>query len=252
MIDGLMIFLGGLLGSSHCIGMCGGFALTLGSLSSRLWVNVVRQIAYSLGRIFTYSVLGTAAAYAGWRLMHQWQAVVQVQAILSIAAGLLLLFQGLSAAGVFGWLRRPRSEPIPIRRGDTIALPMISPSAEVCLGSSLFAGLLQASRLRSVFLGGVVNGLLPCGLVYAYLALAASAGDLLRGGAILALFGLGTVPVMVLVGCGGSALGRLDRRPLFRVAAWCVAATGLVSLLRGFGFLRGFAPWLGPSCPLCP
>jgi hypothetical protein len=54
-----------------------------------------------------------------------------------------------------------------------------------------------------VFLGGVVNGLLPCGLVYAYLALAAGAGGSLRGALAMALFGLGTMPLLALVGCGG-------------------------------------------------
>jgi sulfite exporter TauE/SafE len=66
-----------------------------------------------------------------------------------------------------------------------------------CLGPSFFSALLGAARLQSVFLGGVVNGLLPCGLVYAFLALAASSGNMVQGWATMALFGLGTFGLRV-------------------------------------------------------
>jgi sulfite exporter TauE/SafE len=227
----LIILLGGVLGSSHCIGMCGGFALALGTRPG-LAANLRRQIAYSLGRVFTYSCAGTMAGFAGWRLAAELDPVVRVQALLCIAAGLLLLVQGTIAAGLWRGFRLASD------RGP-------------CLGPGMFAALLGATRLRSVFLGGVVNGLLPCGLVYAYLALAASAGDLFRGGATMALFGLGTVPTMVMVGCGGSLLSVACRRYLVRVAAWCVVLTGLISIIRGLGFLDGFGAPVDGGCPLC-
>jgi hypothetical protein len=231
-IEWVMVLAGGLLGSSHCIGMCGGFALALASNRHGLGRNLLRQVVYSLGRVFTYTVFGAAAGYAGWRLANELHLLVNVQAILCVAAGLLLVVQGLAAAGV---LRR---------------LPGFSGNGP-CLGSTFFASLLGATRLHSVFLGGVVNGLLPCGLVYAYVALAASSGDLMRGGVTMTLFGLGTLPVMALVGCGGQVLSAAARQHVFRIAAWCVVLTGIVSVVRGLGFLPLFGGPAEPGCPMC-
>jgi sulfite exporter TauE/SafE len=232
-IEWLMVLAGGVLGSSHCVGMCGGFALALGSHGRGFVRNLARQVVYSLGRVFTYSVGGVAAGYGGWRLASELHLLMNVQAVLSIAAGVLLIVQGLAAAGVLQW-------------------PGGFAARGPCLGAGLFAALLRETRLRSVLLGGVVNGLLPCGLVYAYLALAASAGGPLRGGLTMALFGLGTMPVLALVGCGGQVLSAAARRHVFRVAAWCVILTGVVSVARGVGALRILGAEDGPGCPLCP
>ncbi len=65
-------------------------------------------------------------------------------------------------------------------------------------------------------------------LVYGLLALAASSGDLLLGGTMMICFGVGTAPVMILTGCGGSLLNLTARKHLDRVAAWCVVLTGLI------------------------
>lgn len=232
MIGWLMILGGGFLGSAHCVGMCGGFALALGAAGRSHATNLLRQLTYGLGRVFTYSFFGVTAGYAGNRLTTEWNSLVNIQAVLSIAAGLLLVIQGLEAAGAFRW-RKPKSATVP------------------CLGPTMFGALLRATRLRSVFLAGLVNGLLPCGLVYAFVALAASSGDLWRGGATMMLFGLGTLPVMTLVGAGGLLLQAALRRRFFALAAWCVVLTGMLSILRGLGFAQ--IPFLfdGPGCPLC-
>jgi sulfite exporter TauE/SafE len=232
MMDGLLIFLGGLLGSGHCVGMCGGFALALGSARPGLLSNLRRQLLYGLGRVFTYTAGGAAAGYAGWRLTASLRSLVNVQAWLCLAAGVLLVLQGLEAAGWF-----------PRRRAWAGQRP--------CLGPAFFAALLGSTRARSVFLGGLVNGLLPCGLVYAYLALAGSSGDLVRGAATMACFGLGTVPLLVLVGGGGSLLGVAFRRRILLAAAWCVVLTGVLTVGRGVSFLRVAGQPEEPACPLC-
>jgi sulfite exporter TauE/SafE len=148
-------------------------------------------------------------------------------------AGVLLMVQGLAASGALPW------------RAWT-------GTAGGCLGPSLFAVLLHAPRFSRVFLAGVINGILPCGLVYAYLALAAGSGAMWTGGLTMFLFGLGTMPLMVLVGSSGHLLGMTSRRRLWRLAAWCVVLTGVISLLRGVGFVD-HVPFSGPSdCALCP
>jgi len=231
MIDWLLIFVGGLLGSAHCVGMCGGFVVSLGIGRPSLAANAARQVVYGLGRVFTYAVGGTAAGYSGWRLSATLPSVIQVQSVLSILAGVLLIVQGLFATGMIRWAWEKRDGP--------------------CLAPTLFASVLAATRLRNVFLGGVLNGLLPCGLVYAYLALAASTEDVWYGAATMAAFGLGTVPLMVAVGCGASFLTCTFRRRVFLVAGWCVVLTGILAVARGVGFLPVFPIPGDSSCPMC-
>jgi sulfite exporter TauE/SafE len=227
-----MILVGGLLGSAHCVGMCGGFVLSLGMTRHSAWNNLARQLTYSLGRVFTYTFGGAAAGYVGWRLTVSLPAIASLQATLAIAAGLLLVIQGLTAAGLLNGIR-------------------VLSKQGACLGPAFFAGLLHAPGWRNVFIAGLINGLLPCGLVYAYLALAISAGDMPRGALTMLLFGLGTIPVMVLVGCGGSLLRLTLRRRLVRAAAWCVVLTGVLSIVRGTGFVQLPGVLEPMACPLC-
>src|SRR3990172_8756063 len=94
-----LVFLGGLLGSSHCIGMCGPLALALGVQQSKLHENLGRQLLFSVGRITTYGFLGALAGASGWWLAERPQTLVNVQSLLSILAGLTLVWLGLSTAG---------------------------------------------------------------------------------------------------------------------------------------------------------
>jgi sulfite exporter TauE/SafE len=228
----LMVFVGGLLGSSHCVGMCGGFAVSIGAATSNWRVNLLRQVVYSLGRVFTYSSAGAMAGYGGWRLARSLPPLVHVQSWLSVVAGALLVIQGLNAAGAWRTLFAHRSHP-------------------PCLSAGLFAPFLTAPRLANVFLAGVLNGLLPCGLVYAFLALATSTENMLSGFANMLVFGLGTIPIMVVTGCGGSLLSLAGRRRLLHLAAWCVVITGGLSIHRGFAYLQTDAPVAATQCPVC-
>ena len=229
MIEWPLVVASGLLGSAHCLGMCGPFALAIGSRSPGWRDNLRRQACYSVGRIFTYAVLGAAAAFMGLRIARALAAWVNVPAVLALAAGVLLVVQGLLAAGVF--------------RKTGIG------GAASCPGAAGLRALLQAPRLDQVFLAGLFTGLLPCGLLYGMLALAASTHDVARGLATMVVFGLGTVPAMMAAGLGGSLLGVAARRHLHAVAAWCLVATGLVSIARGAGYVSfGGEP---AGCPLC-
>ena len=95
-----LVFLGGLLGSAHCVGMCGGFALSIGIGARSVGANLHRQLLYTLGRVLTYAFLGVVAGYAGFWLSRKAGTLVNVQAGLSIVAGALLVFQGLLALGI--------------------------------------------------------------------------------------------------------------------------------------------------------
>lgn len=223
-----LIFVSGVLGSAHCIGMCGPFALTLGSSATGWRQNLVRQLVYSIGRIVTYAFLGAVGGFAGMRLGAYAQRLANVPAILAVGAGVLLVYQGLLAAGVIGR-----------RTATATTVP--------CLGGSMLATFLRGPDWKHVFLAGLFTGMLPCGLVYGFLALAASSANMLQGTAIMTLFGLGTIPVMVATGFGTSLLRGNMRNYLYRLAAWSVTVAGTLSILRGIGFL-GSTP---SGCPLC-
>jgi sulfite exporter TauE/SafE len=197
-----------------------------------LAANLVRQLTYGLGRIFTYSLCGAAAGHGGQRLISGIRPLADLQAWLSVAAGVALVVLGLHAAGI---LRRRN----PITKGSP------------CLASTFFAAFLTKPGWFNVFLAGLLNGFLPCGLVYAYLAMAGSSGDPVHGSAIMLLFGLGTIPAMVLAGCGGLYLTLATRRHVFRVAAWCIILTGLLCVMRGLGFIHASALLDGRGCMLC-
>jgi sulfite exporter TauE/SafE len=229
MLEALLIVAGGLLGSGHCVGMCGGFVLTLGGAATHWRANLLRQLLYAAGRVATYVLAGAIAGYTGWRLAQQWPHLVNVQAILSALAGMLLIAEGLFALGV------PR--------------PFASHAG--CPGAGRLALLLRGKENTAVFAAGIVNGLLPCGLVYAYLALAASSGGLFHGGVVMALFGAGTIPSMVLTGLGGSLLTGPWRLRIFRLAALCMLLTGVLAVLRGIVSLGLGADGGDPVCVDC-
>lgn len=232
MIELPLVLVAGLLGSSHCLGMCGPFALTIGSTTTGVTNNLWRQLAYSAGRLFTYVVLGAMAGYLGMRLSDRAAELVHVPAVLAILAGLFLLYQGLRAAGV--WPGRP-----------------VTGSSGPCLAGTFFGTFLQSPSLLGVFLAGVFTGFLPCGLLYGILALAASSQSIWIGGALMGAFALGTMPLMVATGLGGSLLSVTARRSLFRIAAWCVVLTGCLTVARGVGFLNLWGSPAGGSCPMC-
>ena len=163
------VFFAGLLGSSHCLGMCGPFAFALGGDSS--WrANLRRQTYYTLGRLGTYTLLGAFAGFGGWRLAQVWPASLPLPTLLALLAGVLLIYQGLVAAGV---LRRQATG-----RGGP------------CLAGTFFASFLRSPQTSHVFLAGVFTGLLPCGLLYGMLALAASSGQMSVAAITMAIFNI--------------------------------------------------------------
>jgi sulfite exporter TauE/SafE len=240
MIELPLVFVSGLLGSAHCLGMCGPFALAIGA-GARGWKrNLSRQSSYTLGRMFTYSFLGAVAGYGGASVAGAAPGWVSVPAVLAVVAGIVLVYQGLRTAGVlppWKWrVVRSRAAPAPTRGP--------------CLTASFFASFLRSPQARDVFLAGMLTGFLPCGLVYAFLTLAASSASLGLGAATMAAFGLGTAPVMFVAGWGGNLLGLSSRQRLMHIAAWCVVIAGLISVARGIGYLP-HPTGAAPVCPFC-
>ena len=229
MVELPLIFVSGLLGSAHCLGMCGPFAALLGSRVDGWRHNATWQVVYSIGRIFTYATLGAMAGYGGQRLIGLKFFGMNAAALLALAAGLLLIREGLVTVGV--WKRR-----------FGLAGPII------CPGSGLLRTFLHKQSLPGVFLAGIATGFLPCGLVYAFLLNAARSSSLPMGAATMVCFGCGTVPMMVMAGMSTSIVPMDWRKRMFLAAGWCVVTMGCLSLYRGWAFLFISDP---EACPFC-
>lgn len=232
-----LVFVSGLLGSAHCIGMCGAISATMNLGTSRLRSACARQLIWSAGRTFTYAFLGMLAAFAGRRLSDSAFAksqaeVISVQAIFAVVAGLALIVQGLVSAGLFRRSVQPHSG---------------------CLTATVFGRFVRGGSGLGVFIAGIATGFLPCGLVYSFLALAAASGSLWHGPLVMAAFGLGTMPIMLLTGAGLTLASLSLRQRLMKVAAVCVVVTGLLTCGRGIAFAFPEHAQQSPqdSCPFC-
>lgn len=228
-----LAFFGGLLGSAHCIGMCGAFALAVGA-GSRGWLdNLLRQCCYTLGRVFTYSCAGLTAAFLGTQLQRQLPLWIPAQACLSLFAGTILTVQGLAIFGVV----------------QTRWLGVSGHAA--CQAATAFRTIMTSPSLTAVFFAGMATGFLPCALLYAYLALAARSGNLLTGALLMAAMAAGTAPLMILGGLGISTLRLNTRQQILKCAAILVLATGVTALVRGGTYWYHSNGTIPRSCPLC-
>ena len=232
-----LIFIGGLLGSSHCLGMCGPLALTVGMAETGVTANLTRQLMFSMGRISTYGFLGAAAGFCGWWLSLRPVTFVNTQSMLAIGAGLFLVLLGLTSTGFL-----PR---LIFRHANGSHVP------QICSSASWLKTFLTTPGLTAAMLAGVFTGFLPCGLVYAFLAFAASTSDIFHGWLTMVTFGLGTVPLMILAGFGGSLFCYTMRTRILHVAAWCVVLSGVITLARGFGFMQLSVHATSGTCPFC-
>lgn len=233
MIEFPFIVVAGLLGSAHCIGMCGGFVISLGLHSANRRHNVARQLSFSTGRVVTYGVLGALAGFCGMRIERWSWSMNQVVSVLALVAGLFLIAQGLVSVG---WVRWPS-----MRR---------APAA--CLAASIFSTFQRGSRLSDAFHLGLLTGFLPCGLLYGLLALAANTRDFLTGALVMICFGLGTIPALLLTGCGAHLLTGFWRKRLYQLAGWCLIVTGIITVSRGMD-LQSFVLRTSTTadCPFC-
>lgn len=190
-IDGVALFMLGLLGTGHCIGMCGPLVVALPGQTGRFSAH----LAYHAGRLITYSLIGALMGAAGGGLINLaavlgsnplvW--IARVQMGISLLAGLFLLFFGLSRLGLV-------AEP----RWLAIGMPSRMPGWRRLMS--------RAATQRSnvdLFLMGLLLGGLPCGLSYAAFAKAFSGAQLFSGAVIALIFGLGTLPGLLAVGAGG-------------------------------------------------
>ena len=189
-----LIFLAGIAASWHCVGMCGGFACALSGGCGRADA-ARRQLLYNAGRVTTYCFLGAAAGALTAGLCTSTPGgppIEAAQRVLAIVSGLLIMLIGARLLGLFA---SPRLAPTIGFGGEVL--------------TKALRDLGQARQPAAPLAFGIVNGFLPCPLVYSFLAQAAASGDAVPGMAVMAAFGLGTFPAMLLMGgLGGWLKGR--------------------------------------------
>ena len=212
-------FLLGLVGSLHCLGMCGPLTLLLPRLDGPARMRFVAgRVAYNSGRLVTYSILGIAVGALG-----SIAAFGGLQRALSISLGIAVI------VGVLFGRRLAASGPI---------------NSLVSKLRTRFSKHVSRNDLPSMFVVGIINGLLPCGLVYAGLAIAASVHTPLYGAATMAVFGLGTFPLMLAVSLSGGFLGNSFRIRLQRLIPTTMCLMGVLLVLRGMSL---GIPYLSPA-----
>lgn len=221
----LALLLAGLSGSVvHCGAMCGPFVLAqaagraaavpVARLCERTRIANALLVPYHAGRLLTYAGLGGLAASLGSRVAMlpgcHW-----LTAALLAGAGVMFAAQGLK----------------PLLQGRTAPSPFGHRLAGL-------AGRFDRTRWTGTFALGLVLGLLPCGFLYAALAVAAASGGPLAGAAAMAGFGLGTVPALVAVGLAGQVAARRFGR-ISALAMPVVAAVNAVLLFALAGHRIG-------------
>jgi uncharacterized protein len=221
MVEYPLVFLAGIAGSWHCVGMCGGFACALGSDPRGRGATLVRQLSYNLGRVTTYCFIGALTGFLAAGLCASEPGApptAWAQRALAIASGLLMVGIGLQ---LLGWLRDRAAAPL-----HAFGAPFLAPELR---------GLLRLPGPAAPLAFGVVNGFLPCPLVYAFAAQAAGSGGALPGVLVMLAFGLGTFPAMLLVAALGARLqGAWQwRRRGVDLAGALIVALGLITVARG-------------------
>jgi sulfite exporter TauE/SafE len=200
-------FLLGLVGSLHCAGMCGPLALALPAAGNTTPTYVLGRVAYNTGRIITYCLLGLVVGLAGRTFL-----LAGLQRWVSIALGVALLI------GLFASRRLALSRPV------TTAVNQLKSRMSVLLQRRSFAALAVL---------GLLNGLLPCGLVYVACAGAAATGGIPAGASYMTAFGAGTVPMMLTISLSGKLVPTSLRLKLVKTIPVCVFLLGTLLILRG-------------------
>lgn len=204
-------FVIGLLGSVHCVGMCGPIVLALpGSPRQKLrfWVG---RLFNNFGRIITYGFLGLLAGLVG-KSIH----VSGYQQMLSITIGIAILFSVI----------------LPTKLG--IRLFPFLPVEKLKFRFKQWWGiLLRRHSVNSMFLIGLLNGFLPCGFVYLGLAGALSTGTVIGSIGYMALFGLGTMPILLATSWLSKLIGIRIRQTVLRLFPVGMVILALLFILRG-------------------
>ena len=211
----------GLLGSFHCLGMCGPIAVSLPLRESSWETKVFSSLLYNLGRVTTYAFLGLIFGLLGLGL-HIWG----IQQWVSIAVGTVMIL--------------------------SVGFPVLFHDSNI---TALFDGLLAGFKksfgrffgfrtYSSIWIIGLLNGFLPCGLVYVALAGALMSTTPWNGAFYMTIFGIGTLPALLVLSMIGNFFSAAFRRRMKGIIPFLILLIGILFVLRGMNL---GIPYLSPK-----
>lgn len=206
----------------HCIGMCGPIALSLGLTRKQATNYYLQNLTYQFGRIFTYTFLGAVLGMVG-----QGFHMAGFQRFLTIGVGIMLIFMSIYSFG-----GKDFASKIPF-------LSQFLFTVKKNLGT-----ILQKADYRSRFTTGILNGFLPCGMVYMALTASLASGGIWQGAVYMSVFGLGTLPFMFAVVLAGTIITQSVRQKVLRAIPVFMMILGALFILRG---LELGIPYLSPT-----
>jgi len=221
-IDLYIIISTALLASvGHCIGMCGGIVIAYSSAkldASDSWGRqTFAHLAYNFGRVTTYSAIGALFGFVGQVIAF----TPTTKGVLFLLTGILMILAGLSLIGGSKFLN----------------------SAEFSIShnrwyAQKFKSLIGSKSLKSFYLLGMLNGMIPCGLVLSFAVFAASSASALWGAVIMAIFGLSTIPTMFTLATLTKVLQNSSLRGvMMKLASILVISYGIYTIYKGYRFV---------------
>lgn len=214
-LDYFSAFMIGLLGSGHCVVMCGGIStmLTTAISNTTHFKKYMIIFAYNFGRVASYSLIGALVALTSSMAAKNIGFPV---AILKTLAGIFLILLGLYLGQWLMWLSRVEHLGKSLWR-------YISPHTKKFI---------PINNIKSAFALGALWGWLPCGLVYSTLTWALASADVVNGALIMFFFGLGTLPALMSISLGTISIRSLLSHQLFRrLAAFGLILYGLYTIV---------------------
>jgi len=221
-IDLVIILSTAFLGSvGHCIGMCGGIVVAYSSSKINQkdsWAKqTIAHLSYNFGRVTTYAMLGAIFGLLGKAIAF----TPTTKGVLFLLTGVLMILAGLSLLGNLKFLNSAEWS--------------VSKNAWY---QNAFRKLISSKSLPSFYLLGMLNGIIPCGLVYSFAIIAASTASPLWGAIVMATFGLATIPALFFLGSITKFLQKGSLRgTMMKLAAMLVVFYGLFTMYKGYKFV---------------
>lgn len=217
-------FIMGIAGSFHCLGMCGPIAMALPLSGRSKDEKLFGVMLYNAGRIFTYASLGLVLGFAGDYLFTP-----NIQSTVSIFFGIAILVYLCLPKGF-------RKKPLQFGGIQRTLLQL----------RTMLGKFLSQKSNASLFSIGLLNGLLPCGMIYLALASSFLTGSAIKGSLFMASFGLGTFPLMMMAAYFGSFINQSLRLKVRKLIPLFLFAMAVLLLLRG---LNLGLPFISPLLP---